>query len=170
MGLSTPGHEKRANNVLPSLTKKTVSPDTSMSSCPTSAPSTLQDCLAETNVPVYFISSSGFSQLAQPYNLRLAYTPAVIVVPTTTQHIIDAVLCAGANNVKVQAKSGGHSYASYSSGGQNGSMVIDLRASKPSLLMRMGLRPSAEGSDSAIWHWQFTITPTAPYLMAPAPV
>lgn len=128
LGLSTPGHEKRANNVLPSLTKKTVSPDTSMSSCPTSAPSTLQDCLAETNVPVYFISSSGFSQLAQPYNLRLAYTPAVIVVPTTTQHIIDAVLCAGANNVKVQAKSGGHSYASYSSGGQNGSMVIDLES------------------------------------------
>lgn len=99
---------------------------TSLSSTPTSSPSTLQDCLAAKNVPVFFASSSGFFQLAQPYNLRLPYTPAVIVVPTRTQHIIDAVLCASENNVKVQARSGGHSYASYSSGGQNGSMVIDL--------------------------------------------
>ena len=58
--------------------------------------------------------------------MRLAYTPAVIVLPTTTQHVSDAVVCAGKNNVKVQAKSGGHSYASFSSGGQSGSMVIDL--------------------------------------------
>ena len=78
------------------------------------------------NVPVKFTSSSDFSALAQPYNLRLAYTPAVIVLPTTTKHVSDAVLCAAKSKVKVQAKGGGHSYASYSSGGQSGSMVIDL--------------------------------------------
>ena len=48
-------------------------------------------------------------------------------MPTTTQHISDAVVCAGKSKVKVQAKGGGHSYASYSSGGQSGSMVIDLQ-------------------------------------------
>lgn len=99
-----------------------------MSSTPTASSTTLQDCLAAKNVPVFFASSSGFSQLAQPYNLRLPYTPAVIVVPTTTQHITDAVLCASENDVKVQARSGGHSYASYSSGGKSGSMVIDLES------------------------------------------
>ena len=88
----------------------------------------LQDCLGAQGVPVSFINSADFSALAQPYNLRLAYTPAVIVLPTTTQHIIDAVLCAEKSNVKVQAKSGGHSYASFSSGGQNGAMVIDLES------------------------------------------
>ena len=89
---------------------------------------TLQDCLGASNVPVSFTNSAVFSALAQPYNLRLAYIPAVIVLPTTMQHIIDAVLCAGKSNVKVQAKSGGHSYASFSSGGQNGAMVIDLES------------------------------------------
>ena len=77
-------------------------------------------------MPIRLISSPDFPALAKPYNLRLAYTPAVIVVPTTTKHVSDAVVCASQNGVKVQAKGGGHSYASYSSGGQNGSMVIDL--------------------------------------------
>ena len=88
----------------------------------------MQDCLGAKQVPVSFTNSAGFSALAQPYNLRLVYTPAVIVLPTTTQHIIDAVLCAGKSNIKVQAKGGGHSYASFSSGGQNGAMVIDLES------------------------------------------
>jgi len=97
------------------------------STTPTPMPSsTLADCLAAKNVPVTFSSSSDFSSLAKPYNLRLAYTPAVIVLPTTTKHVSDSVLCASKSYVKVQAKSGGHSYASYSSGGQSGSMVIEL--------------------------------------------
>lgn len=93
---------------------------------PDAASSGLVDCLNSKSVPIRLTSSSGFQDLAKPFNLRLAYIPAVIVLPTTTNHISDAVLCAGQHRVKVQAKSGGHSYASYSSGGQNGSMVIDL--------------------------------------------
>ncbi|KAL8893637.1 MAG: hypothetical protein Q9192_005075, partial [Flavoplaca navasiana] len=54
--------------------------------------------------------------------------PAVVVLPTTKRHVSSAVLCAAKSKVKVQAKSGGHSYASYSSGGQNGSMVISLES------------------------------------------
>jgi len=105
----------------------TSSTTTKPSTTPTPMPSsTLADCLAAKNVPVKFSSSSDFSSLAKPYNLRLAYTPAVIVLPTTTKHVSDSVVCASKSNVKVQAKSGGHSYASYSSGGQSGSMVIEL--------------------------------------------
>ena len=89
--------------------------------------STLGDCLTAKTVPIRLISSPDFSTLVQPFNLRLPYTPAVVVLPTTTQHVSDAVVCAGKNDVKVQAKSGGHSYASFSSGGQSGSMIIDLR-------------------------------------------
>ena len=90
------------------------------------ASTTLTDCLNDKNIPISLISSPNFAQLAQPYNLRLPYTPVVIVLPTTPQHISDAVVCAGKYGVKVQAKSGGHSYASFSSGGKDGSMVIDL--------------------------------------------
>lgn len=88
----------------------------------------LAQCLSAANIPVAVPSSSNFAQHALPYNLRLQYQPAAIALPTTTQHISDAVLCASKSDVKVQAKSGGHSYASFSSGGQNGSMVVDLES------------------------------------------
>lgn len=87
----------------------------------------LSDCLSDNTVPAKFHSDVGFSQLAATYNVRLQYIPAVIIVPTTVQHVTDAILCASKTGTKVQAKSGGHSYASFSSGGQDGSMVIDLR-------------------------------------------
>lgn len=87
---------------------------------------TLSDCLTQKNVPIRLPSSSDFAQRSVTWNLRLQYTPVVIVVPTTVQHVQDAVVCASQNGVKVQAKSGGHSYASYSTGGQDGSMTIDL--------------------------------------------
>lgn len=76
----------------------------------TSAISTdLATCLTEANIPVSLPSSSDFSQLSQPYNLRLHYTPAVIVSPITTQQVSSAVLCAARSKTKVQARSGGHS-------------------------------------------------------------
>ena len=63
---------------------------------------TLEDCLASSKVPVSNSSSSDFAQLSEPYNYRLAYVPVVIILPTTPQHIGDAVVCAAASNVKVQ--------------------------------------------------------------------
>ncbi|KAI9715152.1 MAG: hypothetical protein M1812_006131 [Candelaria pacifica] len=89
------------------------------------APS-LVDCLTSKNVPISLISSSNYAQLAKPYNLALPYKPAAITLPTTTQHVSDSVSCAASSNTKVQAKSGGHSYASFSSGGKDGSLVVDL--------------------------------------------
>lgn len=86
----------------------------------------LSDCLTQKNVPIRLSPSSDFVQLSKPFNLRLKYTPAVIVLPTTVRHIQDAVVCASQNGIKVQAKSGGHSYASFSTGGRDGSMTIDL--------------------------------------------
>ncbi|KAL9059101.1 MAG: hypothetical protein Q9206_001624 [Seirophora lacunosa] len=105
----------------PTTTAKTTPP----ASTPTA--STLGNCLGSKNVPIRLTSSSDFSQLAKPYNLRFSYTPAVIVLPETTQHISDAVTCAAKNNVKVQPRGGGHSYAAFALGGQSGSMVIDLQ-------------------------------------------
>lgn len=86
----------------------------------------LADCLQEKGVPVSFKWSSDFEDLAEPFNLRLQYTPAAIALPEIPQHVQDAVRCAAKTGTKVQAKSGGHSYASYSSGGQDGSLVVSL--------------------------------------------
>lgn len=95
-------------------------------SSPPPAPSAFSACIASKNVPVSYSTSASYSQLAQPFNLRLAYSPAAIILPTTQQQVANAVTCAAQNNLKVQAKSGGHSYGSFSSGGKNGSVVIDL--------------------------------------------
>lgn len=106
--------------------KRTGTTPSPSPSPPSPSSASLADCLNGKNVSIRLISSSDFPSLAKPFNLRLAYTPTVIVLPTTTTHVSDAVVCASKHKVKVQAKSGGHSYASFSSGGQNGSMVIDL--------------------------------------------
>ncbi|KAF2656453.1 carbohydrate-binding module family 18 [Lophiostoma macrostomum CBS 122681] len=102
---------------------------TKTSSTPTaSASGTAAQCLNGKNVPYKMTSDAAYADLAKPYNLRVAFKPAVIVLPTTNQHVQDAVLCAAQTGIKVQAKSGGHSYASFSSGGKDGSMMIDLES------------------------------------------
>lgn len=110
------------------MSKPSATASSTATSKPTSgASSGLTDCLGEKDVPIKLTSDADFSDLAKPYNVHIPYTPAVIVIPTTVQHISDAVFCASKNGVKVQAKSGGHSYASYSSGGKDGSLIINLQ-------------------------------------------
>ncbi|KAF1917933.1 hypothetical protein BDU57DRAFT_181609 [Ampelomyces quisqualis] len=73
-------------------------------------------------------SDAEFSDLIEPYNTRLPFTPAVVVLPTTNRHVQDAVICAAQVGLKVQAKSGGHSYSSNGLGGKDGSMSINLQS------------------------------------------
>jgi FAD/FMN-containing dehydrogenase len=84
------------------------------------------DCLASQKVPYAVKDSTDWTALSTPYNLRLIYEPAVITIPETPDHVSSSVTCAAVASLKVQAKGGGHSYASYSSGGQNGSLIIDM--------------------------------------------
>ncbi|KAF2756538.1 FAD-binding domain-containing protein [Pseudovirgaria hyperparasitica] len=86
----------------------------------------LKKCLDTTETPSYFSDSPQWASLIEPFNLRLNYTPAAVVTADNPEHVSHGVLCARNCHIKVQAKSGGHSYASFSSGGQNGSLVIDL--------------------------------------------
>lgn len=72
-------------------------------------PTSLPDCLSFAKVPVSLPYSTIFSQLSQPYNTRLQYIPAVIVLPTAPQHVSSAVVCAAKFQTKVQPRSGGHS-------------------------------------------------------------
>lgn len=46
----------------------------------------------------------------KPYNLDIGVTPVAVVRPQTAADISGIVKCASANNVTIQAKSGGHSY------------------------------------------------------------
>ncbi|KAI5919421.1 hypothetical protein F4810DRAFT_724628 [Camillea tinctor] len=86
------------------------------------------DQLRLKNIPFKSRSDPDWSTYSTTYNLRLPVNPALVVLPTSTDQVSDAVLCAAKFGFKVQARSGGHSYASHSNGGQDGAMVIDLRA------------------------------------------
>ncbi|KAI0547777.1 Glucooligosaccharide oxidase [Xylaria curta] len=68
-----------------------------------------------------------WSLYSTTYNSRVPVTPKIVVLPANIEEVSCAVYCANLCGLKVQARSGGHSYASHSSGGVDGSMVIDLR-------------------------------------------
>jgi hypothetical protein len=89
--------------------------------------SSLQDCLLAKGVPTTLNSSSDWSSLTTAYNLRLQYNPIAVTLPSTPKHVSDSVTCAATVGVKVQPRSGGHSYGSYSLGGKNGSLMVDLQ-------------------------------------------
>jgi hypothetical protein len=78
-------------------------------------------------VPIKLISGSDWSTYAATYNERLEYTPSVITLPTTNQNVQDAVTCGVLFGATMQAKGGGHSYASFSTGGTNGDLMIDMQ-------------------------------------------
>lgn len=96
-------------------------------SIPTAAYHALVTSFETNSIPFYTPSSSRYRSLIRPYNLRIQPKPAILIVPKTARQISFAVTAAAIAGLKVQARSGGHSYASFSIGGQDGSMVIDLR-------------------------------------------
>ncbi|CRG91115.1 hypothetical protein PISL3812_08163 [Talaromyces islandicus] len=63
----------------------------------------------------------------KPYNLDHPVTPAAVTFPETIQQIANIVKCAAEADIKVQARSGGHSYANYGIGGVDGAIVVDVK-------------------------------------------
>jgi len=86
----------------------------------------LLDCLGARKLPFLVPGSTAWASHTTTYNARLQYQPAAVLVPTTAQQISDGVVCAARNGIPVQAKSGGHSYGSFSTGGRDGILVVDL--------------------------------------------
>lgn len=62
-------------------------------------------CVGYPNDPLFQLN------WVKPYNLDIPVEPIAVTKPSTTEDVAGFVKCAAANNVKVQAKSGGHSYA-----------------------------------------------------------
>jgi hypothetical protein len=59
------------------------------------------------------------------YNLDIPTTPLAVTYPKTTAQVSSIVKLAQVNNLKVQAKCGGHSYANFCD--PNGGIIIDLK-------------------------------------------
>ena len=86
----------------------------------------LVTCLANASVPFTVPGDMLYASEHSTYNVHYEYAPAAIAVPVIDAHISSAVRCASASNVKVQAKGGGHSYASFSTGGRDGSLIVSM--------------------------------------------
>jgi FAD/FMN-containing dehydrogenase len=50
---------------------------------------------------------------AKPYNLDIPIVPAAVTYPKTPEQIAEIVKYASTTNLKIQARSGGHSYGNY---------------------------------------------------------
>jgi FAD/FMN-containing dehydrogenase len=55
------------------------------------------------------------------YNLDIPIVPAAVTRPSSSQQVAEVVKCAVASGVKVQPRSGGHSYGNYGKGPQHDS-------------------------------------------------
>ncbi|KPM34204.1 hypothetical protein AK830_g12369 [Neonectria ditissima] len=86
----------------------------------------LTACLAGAGVPFSLRNSTEWTRETTPYNLRLPYTPAAVAIPTSVAHIKAAVVCGVEAGVRVSAKGGGHGYASFAFGGEDGHLVVVL--------------------------------------------
>ncbi|KAL5371241.1 hypothetical protein DPSP01_014403 [Paraphaeosphaeria sporulosa] len=103
-----------------------LSVGTLISSVEALIPNTIERCLIDASVPYDTKCSDSWNEHVTPFNIRLPYLPVAISVPTTVTQIQESVKCGRKLGVKVSAKSGGHSYASFGFGGENGHLVVEL--------------------------------------------
>ncbi|KAG8169114.1 hypothetical protein KVR01_001863 [Diaporthe batatas] len=100
----------------------------------TSALASLKDCLtdvcagrsdcvafADNRLDIFNTYQSNW---VKPYNLAVEVTPDAVIRPKSSEEVAAIVKCAADNDFKVQAKSGGHSYANFGLG--DGAVAIDL--------------------------------------------
>ncbi|KAF9269183.1 glucooligosaccharide oxidase [Marasmius fiardii PR-910] len=90
----------------------------------------LRDDLQATGVTALYPGDSGYDAASQSFNRRYTLRPAAVAFPISSQQVSDAVKAGAVNNLKVVARSGGHSYIANGLGGKNGSLVLDLRRFK----------------------------------------
>ncbi|KAJ4354689.1 uncharacterized protein N0V89_006426 [Didymosphaeria variabile] len=63
----------------------------------------------------------------KPYNLDIPVNPSAVTYPRSSEQVAAIVKCAVDNSIKVQPRCGGHSYANYGIGGEDGSIVVDMK-------------------------------------------
>ncbi|KAJ1021203.1 hypothetical protein NDA18_005444 [Ustilago nuda] len=90
----------------------------------------LQNCLIRAGIEVVAADISAadlYFQASASDNVIFHYNPTLIAYPDNSAHVQKAVLCASEHsNAPIAARSGGHSFAGFGSGGMDGSIVLDL--------------------------------------------
>ncbi|KAJ4053397.1 hypothetical protein NW761_004828 [Fusarium oxysporum] len=94
-----------------------------------STPPSLRECLDGAGIQDYAFPSHPLYSLlkVKRWNLDIDVTPVVVMVPETAEQIAAIVASAQERGLKVQPKSGGHSFGNYGLGGHDGAVVVDLK-------------------------------------------
>ncbi|CAG8507763.1 15066_t:CDS:2 [Acaulospora morrowiae] len=87
---------------------------------------TLQECLNPVKGNKVFPNDAVYSQDIIDENTRITFKPAVIVYATSVEDVQTSVKCATTLKIGITARSGGHSYEKYGTGGRDGVLVVDL--------------------------------------------
>ena len=95
----------------------------SLNTCLSSICAGSSDCVAFSNDNI-LTSISYQDEWVKRYNLAIDVTPDAVIRPNSSEQVAAAVQCAVDNGYKVQARSGGHSYANFGLG--DGQLAIDL--------------------------------------------
>lgn len=89
---------------------------------------TFENCLRQniTNSEVVLPTSDEYDDATSSNNLSWQYDAAAVVFVANAADAAAAIKCAAAAKVSVTSRGGRHSYASFGSGGRNGSLVLDM--------------------------------------------
>lgn len=94
------------------------------------ATTSLQRCLGQAGIEVVAADVSTaevYFQASASDNVIFHYNPKLIAYPTSPKLVQQAVTCVSEHSdAPIAARSGGHSFAGFGSGGMDGSVVIDL--------------------------------------------
>ncbi|KZT64087.1 Glucooligosaccharide oxidase [Daedalea quercina L-15889] len=77
-------------------------------------------------IDAVYPGDGAYQNASQPFNLRVPYQPVAITYPKNTEDVVKIVNASASCRIPVSARSGGHSYAAYGLGGNNGHLVVDL--------------------------------------------
>ncbi|KAF7297120.1 Glucooligosaccharide oxidase [Mycena indigotica] len=88
--------------------------------------SSLQSQLSLPGVTSFFPGDPGYANASRPFNLRFTLEPIAVVYPASVKEVSEIVKIGKEHNLRVSARSGGHSYIANGLGGRNGALVIDM--------------------------------------------
>ncbi|CAG8693540.1 5388_t:CDS:2, partial [Funneliformis caledonium] len=83
-------------------------------------------CLSSIEGPVIYPDDIRFQSLIIDHNIRVNYTPSVLIYAINEADVIKAVKCAVNSQNGIIARSGGHSNEKYGLGGRNDTIVLDV--------------------------------------------
>ncbi|KAF1810406.1 FAD-binding domain-containing protein [Eremomyces bilateralis CBS 781.70] len=86
-----------------------------------------EDCLAKQAMSIFYPEDEEYAPMIYPYNLRIPIYPKAVVVPEDAQGVSLAVRCGHQCGLKVQPRSGGHSFGNFGLGGKDGQLVISMQ-------------------------------------------